>query len=204
MGVTPGARASYRWLKPVVFVLCLVPLMWLGGRALSGDLGANPIEAVVRFLGDWALRFILIALAVTPLRQFTGWTRLASLRRMLGLFAFLYVVLHMLSYVGLDRFFDMASLWEEILKRRYITVGMLSFLLLLPLAITSTDAMIRRLGGMRWRRLHRLVYPAAVAAVFHYFMMIKAGFFLAQVHAAVLALLLGARVYSAMSRRVSG
>ncbi len=187
--------ALRRWLKPAIFALCLLPLLWLAIRALTGNLGANPIEATTRYLGDWALRFLLIALAVTPLRLLTGWTDVARLRRMLGLFAFLHVVLHLMSYVGLDRFFDLAAVWKDVVKRRYITVGMAAVLMLIPLAVTSTDAMIRRLGGLRWRRLHYLVYPAAIAGVLHYFMMIKAGFLQPLIYAGVLALLLGIRAY---------
>jgi sulfoxide reductase heme-binding subunit YedZ len=140
------------------------------------------------------LAFILIALAVTPLRRLTGWNALARVRRMLGLFAFSYVVLHLLVYIGVDQLFDAAAIWKEILKRKFITVGMFAFLMLLPLAITSTDAMVRRLGGRAWRRLHMLVFPAAIAGVIHYVMMIKAGLMQPAIYGAILAALLLARV----------
>lgn len=183
-----------RWLKPAFFALALLPLAWLAWRAAFAGLGVNPVEFVNRFLGDWALRFLLLALAVTPLRQWTGWAPLARLRRMAGLFAFFYVCLHVASYVGLDLFFDWAALWADVLKRTYITLGMAAVALLLPLAVTSTDGMIRRLGGRRWRALHRLVFPAAILAVAHFFLMVKADLREPLVYAVLLALLLGWRL----------
>lgn len=185
-----------RWLKPSVFVLALLPLAWLAGRALTDGLGVNPVETLNRFLGDWALRFLLIALAVTPLRRLTRWAALARLRRMLGLFAFFYVCLHLASYVGVDLDFDWAALWQDVAKRTYITLGMAAVLLLVPLAVTSTDGMIRRLGGRAWRRLHMLVFPAAILAVAHYWMMVKADIRQPLLHAAVLAVLLGSRLWA--------
>jgi sulfoxide reductase heme-binding subunit YedZ len=185
------------WLKPLVFVICLLPLAWLGGRLVLDQLGANPIEALVRGLGDWALRFLLIALAVTPLRKITGWNWLGRLRRMLGLFAFFYVVMHFASFIGLDQFFDWPAIGREILKRRYITIGMAAVLLLIPLALTSTDAMVRRLGGARWRKLHRLVYVIAPLGVTHHWMMVKKDLTEPMIHAAILVLLLGWRVVAA-------
>ncbi len=184
-----------RWFKPLVFVLCLVPLAWLIGRAVTGDLGANPIETIARFLGDWALRFLLIALSVTPARILTGWNAVGRLRRMLGLFAFFYVVLHLSSYIGLDQFFYWMGIWQDIVKRVYITLGMAAVLMLLPLAVTSTDAMAKRLGGRSWRRLHQLVYPAAILGVIHFFMMIKADYTEPVIYAMVLSLLFGVRLY---------
>ncbi|MBC7952005.1 MAG: sulfoxide reductase heme-binding subunit YedZ [Rhodospirillaceae bacterium] len=185
------------YLKPVVFVICLLPLAWLVWRGLFGYLGVNPIETVNRYLGDWALRFVLIALAVTPLRKITGWAQLARLRRMLGLFAFFYVCLHLSSYLGLDLFFDWQALAKDIVKRRYITLGMAAFVLLVPLAVTSTDAMIRRLGGRRWRMLHKLAYAVGILGVVHYWMMVKADIRQPMLYAAVLAVLLGYRVAAA-------
>ncbi len=185
-----------RWLKPTVFILSLLPLVWLAGRALTDGLGVNPVETLNRFLGDWALRFLLIALAVTPLRRLTRWAPLARLRRMMGLFAFFYVVLHLASYVGLDLYFDWAALWQDVAKRTYITLGMAAVLLLLPLAVTSTDGMIRRLGGRAWRRLHMLVFPAAILGVAHYWMMVKADISQPLLHAVVLAVLLGSRLWA--------
>lgn len=191
-----------RWVaKPAVFALCLAPLAWLVGQFLAGGLGANPIEATNRFLGDWALRFLLIALAVTPLKDLSGWAAVMRFRRMLGLFAFFYVSLHVASYVVLDQFFAWGEIWSDIVKRRYITVGMIAFVLLIPLAITSTKGMIKRLGGRRWTRLHMLVYGAAVLAVFHFFMMVKADIREPLISAAILAVLLGYRVVTRLRRR---
>lgn len=192
-----------RWVfKPLVFALSSVPIAWLAWSALGGDLGANPIEAVNRHLGDWALRFILIGLAITPLCESFGWKALAHFRRMIGLFAFFYAVLHATSYVALDQFFAWGEIWADILKRNYITVGVISLSLLTPLAVTSTNGMIKRLGGRRWRKLHRLVYPASVAAVFHFFMMVKADLKEPLLYAAVLALLLGFRMVTAARKHV--
>lgn len=192
-------RPADPW-KRALFVLCLVPLAVLAGQAARDGLGANPIEAINRTLGDWALRFLLIGLAVTPLRQL-GWSGLARMRRMLGLYAFFYVVLHVTSYVALDNFFDWAGIYADLAKRRYITIGMLTLVLLLPLAVTSTDAMIRRLGGRRWRRLHRLVYAAAVLAVLHFTLMVKADLREPLLYGAVLAVLLGWRLAAVLRAR---
>ena len=181
-------------LKAALFLLCLMPLLWLAYSAFSHTLGANPIEAITRTLGDWALRFLLIVLAVTPLRRLPGLGALARLRRMLGLYAFFYALLHLLGYVVLDQFFDWAAIGADILKRPYITIGMAAFALLVPLAATSTDRMIRRLGGHRWRQLHRLVYLAAALGVVHYYLLVKADTREPIIYGVTLALLLGLRL----------
>ena len=186
---------KYRWLKPVVFVLCLGPLVMLMVRALTGDLGANPIEVITRDLGDWALRLLLITLAVTPARQLTGWNVIGQLRRMFGLFAFFYVVLHLSSYVGLDQFFFWPDIWQDIIKRVYITLGMAAILILTPMAITSTDNMVKRLGGSRWRQLHRMGYLASILSVIHFFMMLKTDYTEPMVYAVILSVLFGFRIY---------
>jgi len=191
-----------RWFKPAAFGMSLLPLAWLAWQASYGSLGANPVEFINRYLGDWALRFLLIALAVTPVRQWTGWNRLARLRRMMGLFAFFYVFLHLASYVGLDLFFDWAALWKDVLKRNYITLGMIAVILLVPLAVTSTDGMIRWLGGARWRRLHQLVYVAGILAVTHFWMMVKADIREPLAYASILAVLLGWRLWGFAGRRL--
>ncbi|MBL8667891.1 MAG: protein-methionine-sulfoxide reductase heme-binding subunit MsrQ [Rhodospirillales bacterium] len=180
--------------KPVVFALCLLPLAWLAWAAATGGLGVNPIEAVNRFLGDWALRFLLISLAVSPLREITGYAVLIRFRRMLGLFAFTYVALHLSSWIGLDQFFSWPHIWKDIVKRPFITVGMAAFLMLVPLAATSTAKMIKRLGARRWKRLHQLVYPAAALGSLHYFMMVKADIREPLIYAAILTVLLGWRL----------
>ena len=195
----PGPAFS-RWLKPAVFVLCLLPLLWLPTRFLIYGLGANPIETGIRYLGDWALRFLLIALAVTPARIITGWITIARLRRMLGLFAFTYVALHVMAYVGLDQFFDWNAIGKDIIKRTYITFGMIALMILIPLAITSTDKMARRLGGARWRQLHRAVYVAGIAAVVHYYFMVKAGHVQPLIYGAILAALFAVRIYKKLAR----
>lgn len=203
------AAGRSRALKPLVFAAALIPLselaLRLAGLGLWGDLGANPVEAMVRFSGDWALRMLLVALAVTPLRLLTGLGWLARLRRMLGLFAFFYAVLHLLLYAGLDQGFDVARIWADVVKRTYITVGMAAFVVLIALAATSPKAMVRRLGGVRWQALHRLVYPAAVLAVAHHALMVKADYGPPILHGVVLAGLLASRpVLKAWRRRRAG
>lgn len=165
---------SKKLLKPIVFIASLLPLAWLVSRGFMGQLGANPVEAVIRDLGDWALRFLLITLAVSPLFKLTGWGWVMSLRRMLGLYAFFYLTLHLSAYIGIDQFFDFAAILKDILRRNFITVGMLAFVLMLPLALTSTNKMIKRLGGARWRKLHQLIYVIAPLGVLHYYWMAKA------------------------------
>ncbi len=190
-------------LKPAVFVAALAPFIWAAWQAATGGLGANPIEATIRHFGDWGLRFLLIALAVTPLREITGVSVLARFRRMIGLFAFFYISLHLAAYVGLDQFFDWAAIWADIAKRTYITIGMAAFALLLPLAVTSTKGWIKRLGGRRWQALHRAVYLAGVLGVIHYFLMIKAGYREATVYAFILAALLGWRLFARWRKRAA-
>ena len=180
-------------IKAVVFALCLIPLGLLVHGIVTDNLGANPIEAVTRGLGDWALRLLLITLAVTPLRRFTGLNWLLRLRRMLGLFTFFYATLHMLTYVWLDQFFDWPFILKDIFKRPFITVGFLAFLLLIPLAVTSTNAMMKRLGR-NWSRLHKTVYVIAVLAVLHFWWMVKADIREPALYAGILAVLLGLRL----------
>lgn len=185
--------SNIKILKPIVFLAALTPLAWLLYAAISGNLGVNPIETVTRTLGDWALKFILITLTVTPLRRLSGWRWPMRFRRMLGLYAFFYTTLHLASYIVLDQFFYWPGIWEDIIKRPYITVGMISFLLLIPLAVTSTRGMIRRLGK-NWQRLHRLVYPIAIGGVLHYYMLVKADTTQPLIYATLLFVLLAARV----------
>ena len=164
---------SNRWTKVVLFVLCLVPLAWLGWRAYQQQLTANPIEFITHYTGDWIIRFLLITLAVTPLRKLFNQPQLARFRRMLGLFAFFYGCLHLMTWLLLDKFFDLSEMWKDVVKRRFITAGMTAFLLMLPLAITSTAGWVRRLGFVRWQRLHRLIYFSALAGVVHYYWLVK-------------------------------
>ena len=178
--------------KPLVFVLCLLPLAWLVYGASAGQLGANPAEALIRGLGDWALRFLCLALAVTPLRIRTRTPQLARFRRLLGLFTFFYACLHLLAYGWLDMGLDMADIGRDILKRPFILVGFACWLLLLPLAATSFNRAVRWLGGRQWQALHRLVYVIAPLALLHFFWM-KSGkndFAEVAVYALVIATLL--------------
>jgi methionine sulfoxide reductase heme-binding subunit len=159
--------------KAALFLLALIPLTRLGFGAYLDTLGANPIEKITRTTGYWTLTFLLISLSLTPFRRMLGWQWLIRLRRMLSLFAFFYACLHFLTYLVLDQFFDWDSIIKDIIKRPYITVGFPAFLLMIPLALTSTDAMIRRLGGKRWRLLHRLVFLSATGGVIHYWWLVK-------------------------------
>jgi sulfoxide reductase heme-binding subunit YedZ len=180
-------------LKTLVFLLSLLPLAWYGWGMWQDALGANPIEAVTRGLGTWALNFLLITLSVTPARKLTGWHALMRLRRMLGLFAFFYAVLHLMTYLWFDQFFAWTEIAQDILKRPFITVGMAAFVLLVPLAATSSNAAIRRLGGRRWQALHRSVYAIAILAVLHFSWMVKFDQSRPLLYAAILAVLLGVR-----------
>jgi sulfoxide reductase heme-binding subunit YedZ len=179
-------------IKVVVFTTALLPLLWLVYGIFSGNLGANPVEAITRSLGDWALRLLLLTLAITPLRKLSGWNWPMQVRRMLGLYTFFYALLHLMSYIVLDQFFYWPEIWADIIKRPYITAGMLSFLLLVPLAITSTSGWIRRLGR-NWQRLHRLVYPAAIIAIVHFYLLVKADTREPMTYALILACLLTLR-----------
>ena len=184
-----------RRLRPWVFAACLIPLGLLVWRGFTGGLTANPIEYITHRTGDWTLRFLLLALAVTPLRRLVGWNSLASLRRMLGLFAFFYASLHFGTYLVLDFFFAFDLILDDIVERRYVTAGFTGFVLLIPLAVTSTRRMTRRLGGRRWRQLHRLVYVSATAGVVHYLWLVKIDTRPPLIYAAILAVLLGARLW---------
>jgi sulfoxide reductase heme-binding subunit YedZ len=183
------------WLKPLVFAICLIPFGQLAYGAYIGDLGVNPIEFITHFTGSWALIILIASLAVTPVRRITGWNELIKFRRMLGLFAFFYALLHFSIYLVLDHFFDFQAIGKDILKRPYVTAGFTAFVLMIPLAITSTAAMIRRLGK-RWQQLHRLVYIAAIAGVIHFYWLVKADISRPAQYGAVLFLLLGYRLGS--------
>jgi len=180
-------------LKAAVFIACLIPLARLGWGIWNDQLGANPIEFVARSLGTWTLNFLLITLTVSPLRKLSGWHWLLRLRRMLGLFAFFYAVLHLTTYLWLDQFFDWQAIVKDILKRPFITIGMSAFVLLVPLAATSNQAMIRRLGGKRWQQLHRSIYVIAIFGVVHYWWLVKQDVTFPAQYAALLAVLLGVR-----------
>lgn len=191
-----------RWiLKPLVFILSLVPLALLGWSAYNGTLSADPIADITHETGVWTLRFLLITLGITPLRKITGWTTLISFRRMLGLFAFFYVCLHFTTYIWLDQFFQWNDILKDVAKRPFITAGFTAFVLLIPLAVTSTNKMVRWMGGKRWQALHRLVYGAAIAGVIHYLWLVKADKHRPIIYGAILAVLLGVRVWLAIQKR---
>jgi sulfoxide reductase heme-binding subunit YedZ len=183
-----------RWTKVLVFIAGLLPLCWAGWRAWHQDLTANPIEYITHFTGDWTLRFLVFTLAVTPLRKLLGLPDLIRFRRMIGLYACFYGTLHFVTYIWLDKFFDMAEMLKDVAKRPYITAGFTAFLLMLPLAATSTAGWIRRLGGKRWQMLHRLVYVSAVAGVIHYYWLVKSDIRLPAMYGTFVAILLGYRV----------
>jgi sulfoxide reductase heme-binding subunit YedZ len=190
-------------VRALVFALALVPLLILVERAVSGGLGANPVEAILRWLGTWTLVLLLITLTITPLRRLTGWNWVVRLRRMLGLYSAFYATLHIVAFVWLDHWFAVAAIVADIVKRPYLTLGFFAYLLMIPLVLTSTNSMVRRLGGRNWQRLHRLVYLIAALGVAHYWFHKLAKNDLASpaVYAAVLALLLAARVLHAWSGR---
>jgi sulfoxide reductase heme-binding subunit YedZ len=179
-----------RYIKPVFFLMCLAPATVLIWRGFHSSLGANPIETITHSTGDWTMRFLLVTLAITPLRKFTRIYSLISLRRMFGLFAFFYGTLHLMTWVWLDKFFDVHEMLKDIAKRKFITAGMTAFALMIPLAVTSTKWAIRKLGGKRWQALHRLIYFSAIAGIIHYIWLVKADLKKPLEYGAVLAVLL--------------
>jgi sulfoxide reductase heme-binding subunit YedZ len=191
-----------RAIKPALFAVCLVPLAQLLYKGWTDDLTANPIEFITHFTGDWVLIFLLATLSITPLRKLSGWNGLIKFRRMLGLFAFFYAGLHFATYMVLDHFFDFQAIAKDIMKRPYVTAGFTGLVLMVPLAITSTAGMIRRLGK-RWQQLHRLVYVAAIAGVIHFYWLVKADIRRPLQYAALLILLLGYRLAANLTPSLS-
>jgi methionine sulfoxide reductase heme-binding subunit len=192
---------SNKWTKVPVFLLCLVPLGILVWRALTGNLGANPVEFIQHTTGDWTLRFLVLTLCVTPFRKLLKLPDLIRFRRMLGLFAFFYACLHFLTYLGPDQSFDLAAMWKDVYKRPFITVGFAAFVLLIPLALTSTAGWIRRLGGRRWQMLHRLIYISAICGVIHYYWLVKSAVLRPLTYGAIVAVLLLWRLGDRLNRR---
>jgi sulfoxide reductase heme-binding subunit YedZ len=190
-----------KWAKVVLFFTCLVPFASLLWRAFHAGLGANPVEFVQHATGDWTLRFLLFTLTISPFRKLLNLPDLIRFRRMLGLFAFFYVCLHFLTYIGPDQSFSLAGMWKDVQKRRYITVGFTAFVLLIPLALTSTAGWIRRLGGRRWQMLHRAIYLSAVCGVIHYYWLVKSDVRKPLFYAAMVAILLAWRLVDWFSRR---
>jgi sulfoxide reductase heme-binding subunit YedZ len=200
----PGSKVFRRVTKPPLFLLALAPaiMLVLGAFGLAGvSLGANPVERILDVSGVWGLRLLLVTLTVTPLRRLTGWNWLQAYRRMLGLFAFFYLLIHFSTYAVLDLRLDLGAIVEDVLERPFITVGLSALLLLVPLAVTSTRGWMRRLGR-RWQKLHRLVYPATVLGVWHYYWQVKLDTLEPTIYAAILAALLGWRGWDSWRRRV--
>lgn len=190
----PGRGRPYPWLEPAVLVGALVPVAALVLRGVRGELGANPIAQALNQLGLLALVFLVAALACTPAKQVFGWTWPLRIRRMLGLLAFFYATLHVLTYTGLDQVFDWSAIWTDVTKRKFIFVGFAAFVLLIPLALTSTNASVRRLGFARWKQLHRLAYVAPALGVLHFFWRVKKDATEPLTYGAVLAILLAIRL----------
>jgi len=195
------AQWEIRTAKVVVFLLALVPLGLLLYGAATGELSANPIKDITEGTGIWTLRFIVITLSVTPLRKLTGWSRLARFRRMVGLFAFFYGFLHFTTYVYLDQFFAFDEILKDVARRPFITVGFTAFVLMIPLALTSLNRVVRWMGGKRWQLLHRLVYAVALCGVFHYLWLVKADTSRPLRYGAVVAALLLFRVWDYLRSR---
>lgn len=192
-----------KFYKLVLFINALVPLALLGWDWRRGQLGANPLDFVTRTTGTLTLVFLALTLAVTPLRKWTGANWLVRLRRMLGLYAFFYGSLHLLCYVWFDKWFDLGAIVQDVTRRRFILVGVLAFTSMVPLAVTSTDKMIKRLGGKRWQKLHRLIYLSAAAGVFHYYLLVKSDVRKPLAFAAIVALLLGYRLFVSYTKRAT-
>jgi sulfoxide reductase heme-binding subunit YedZ len=190
------------WTKAVVFALCLVPLAELLWRAYNQDLTANPVEFITHTTGDWTIRFLMITLAVTPLRLLLRQPQLIRFRRMFGLFAFFYAMLHFTAWFCIDKFFDFQEMGKDILKRPFITIGMAGLLMLAPLAITSTNGWVRRLGYRRWQKLHRLIYAIALCGVIHYYWLVKSDVRLPLLYGAIWTALMAARLIEWRRRRV--
>jgi len=184
-----------RLIYAAVWLACAWPLASLVLAGFQGTLGVNPIETLIRSLGEWALRFLLIGLAITPAARLLRQPQLIRYRRTVGLWAFAYVCLHLLSYAGLDHLFAWRTIVNDVIRRPYITIGMTAFVLLIPLAVTSTNRLMRRLGPKRWKRLHQLVYLIAILGVVHFYMLVKADRTLPLIYGAILAVLLGYRLW---------
>ncbi len=190
-------------IKPAVFLAALGPLTWLVYNAFWGDLGVNPVETITNDTGIWTLRLIVLTIAITPLRWITGFNPLVLFRRMIGLFAFFYGTLHFMTYFILDHSLMFDGVWDDVVKRPYITAGFTAFVLMIPLALTSTQGWIRRLGGRRWNLLHKLVYVTAAGAVLHYLWKVKLDTTNPMYYAMIVGVLLAIRVAYALRRRAA-
>jgi len=194
---------TIRLLKVAAFLACLLPLALLARKGFADLLGANPIEVITRSTGRWTLIFLCVALAITPVRRLVGLPPLIRFRRMVGLFAFFYGCLHFATYIWLDKFFDWAEIGKDLPKRPFITAGFTAFVLMIPLALTSTQGWIRRIGGRRWQVLHRLIYVSGIAGVAHFWWLVKADVREPFIFVAILAVLLGYRLLNAITRKKS-
>jgi methionine sulfoxide reductase heme-binding subunit len=201
MGSRVRKFLSTGWARVVVFLAGLAPLAATAWPFLHGGIIPNPVEFIQHATGDWTLRFLVLTLSITPIRKTFHLPELIRFRRMLGLFAFFYLCLHVSTYIGLDQSFDLSAIWRDVAKRRYITVGFAGFLLMIPLAFTSTAGWIRRLGGRRWQALHRLVYLSAVAGVIHYYWLVKSAVLRPLAYGAIVAALLAWRLFDWLRRR---
>ena len=193
-----SSRQWAKWIrrsKPLVFVLCLIPISLLVFDILTGNISADPIEDITKVTGEWGLRILLITLAITPLRNMTGIGQLVLIRRMLGVFSFFYILLHFGTWLVIDNFFDWNRMIEDIIERYYILFGFTAFVLLIPLAATSLNRMVRLLGGKRWIALHRLIYLIGILGIVHYYLQVKADITQPVIHGAILAFLLGHRIW---------
>jgi sulfoxide reductase heme-binding subunit YedZ len=193
-----------RWAKILLFLTCLVPLALLAYQVYYGvtlATMANPVEYITHATGDWTIRFLLITLSITPLRIIFKQPQLVRFRRMLGLFAFFYGSLHFATWFGLDKVFSLSEMWADVLKRRFITVGFLGFVLMVPLAITSTAGWVRRMGYKKWQKLHRLIYFSATAGVIHYYWLVKSDIRLPVLYGLILLVLLGWRYFHSMASK---
>jgi methionine sulfoxide reductase heme-binding subunit len=190
-----------KWTKPLLFALCLLPLVMIIVPFFTGVTIPDPAVFIQHATGDWILRFLCLTLAITPLRKILGVPELIRFRRMLGLFAFFYACLHFFTYIGFDKLFDFSEIWKDVAKRRYITVGFFAFLLLIPLAITSTAGWVRRLGGHRWQMLHRAIYISAVCSVVHYYWLVKSAVIRPLAYGVLVAVLLAWRLREWLAKR---
>ena len=195
MVIRPVSPATLRWLKSLLFVICLLPVANLAYGVLTSSISGDPVETMTEVTGQWGLRFLLLTLSITPLRKILKLADLVKFRRMLGLFAFFYAFCHLNVYIVFDQFFDWPEIWRDTVEKKFVFAGMLAIILMIPLAITSTNGWIKRLGGKRWQRLHRLVYIIAIAAVVHFIWLVKADLTQPLIYTLILIFLLGFRLF---------
>jgi len=193
--IRPVSPATLRWLKSLLFVICLLPVANLAYGVLTSSISGDPVETMTEVTGQWGLRFLLLTLSITPLRKILKLADLVKFRRMLGLFAFFYAFCHLNVYIVFDQFFDWPEIWRDTVEKKFVFAGMLAIILMIPLAITSTNGWIKRLGGKRWQRLHRLVYIIAIAAVVHFIWLVKADLTQPLIYTLILIFLLGFRLF---------